>query len=284
MTLKEKKEKKDQFVVAYLCDLDATDGCVAQAQMLAQGLGKGLILLHISDSQYTRIEPEEAEKRLKEINAGVSDQLFHSYLALKGRSRDILHSLGEALNAVAIVAQMRAGEKDVKRPWHPSTLLKNLSLSRTAYMIVGQDFHPTGFDKVVMSVNQLQESKEKTLWASYFGRFFGSEIILYYRDYKDEYHKKQLTLNLNFTRKMFSHFGLTSSEHHSGDNRTPLDVQALGYAKECGCSMIICQTTKNKSFFEYFFGLEEEKVLKNMGSDCAALFLNPRDDLFVMCE
>jgi hypothetical protein len=62
-----------------------------------------------------------------------------------------------------------------------------------------------------------------------------------------------------------------------------LDLQALDYAEKENYGVVICQTTKDKSFFDMIKGLEEVKVLKKL-KDRPILFLNPRDDLFVLCE
>ena len=45
--MSENKEKKDQFVIAYLNNLDYTDSCIEHAVQIANILNKGLILIHI---------------------------------------------------------------------------------------------------------------------------------------------------------------------------------------------------------------------------------------------
>ena len=91
----ESKKKKDQFVVAYLPDLDKTQACLDYALQFAKILDKGLILLHISDDSLTQITTEQAEKRLKEINESLPENVFHSYVALKGKSESVLNAIGE---------------------------------------------------------------------------------------------------------------------------------------------------------------------------------------------
>ena len=113
------------------------------------------------------------------------------------------------------------------------------------------------YKKVLLTLNNARESKEKTLWASYFARFFGSEVTLFYHTYKDSFYQKQLNLNLAFARKMLGQFSIIPSNHKSEDRKTLLDLQALNYADKENYGVIICQTTKDKSFFDKIKGFHD---------------------------
>lgn len=277
------KQKKDQFVIAYLNNLEYTKTCVEHSMQIAQILNKGLILIHIHDPLFTNVTVEEAEIELQKINSQLPDTQMHSYISLKGNTKEIIGKLGQLLNAVLLVSSCNPKEKDKNKADNPATLLKNLETSRTAYMICHNENSKLDFEKVLLPLNNAKESKEKTLWASYFARFFQSEITLYYRRYKDAFFQKQLNLNLAFARKMLGQFDIIPSNHKSEDTKTLLDLQALRYAEENNYGVVICQTTKDKSFFDKLKGLEEVKTLKRL-NNTPILFLNPREDLFVLCE
>ena len=281
--MNQQKEKKDQFVIAYLNNLDKTSTCIEHSLQMAKILNKGLILIHIYDPLFTNITVEQAEEKLKELNSNLPDTQMHSYISLKGDTKEIISKLGQVLNAVVLVSSCNPNEKDKSKADNPITLLKNMEGSRTAYLICNQESCKTSYEKVLLPLNNARESKEKTLWASYFARFFESEITLYHRVYKDSLYQKQLNLNLAFARKMLGQFDIIPSNHKSQDNKTLLDVQALRYAESNDYGVVICQTTKDKSFFDKLKGLEEVKTLKEL-KDIPILFLNPRDDLFVLCE
>ncbi len=279
----ESKKKKDQFVVAYLANPYDASSCVEFALQFARLLDKGLILLYVCDQKQSAISVEEAEKRLVELNKTLPDNLFHSYAVLKGESRKVLNAIGEVLNAVLLVASCNPKAESKKAADAPRSLLSNLSQSRIAYLICRTQSKPREYKSVVLTLNQLRESKEKTLWASYLGRFAHSEVVLYYRRYKDAYFQKQLNLNIAFARKMFEGFAIAVRTFHSPDTKTALDVQALNYCESSSCDLLICQTTKDKGFIDRLLGLEEEKVLMRI-KDAPVLFLNPREDLFILCE
>ena len=279
----ENKQKKDQFVIAYIVSFESKHPCVDYAVQLARILGKGLILLYISDPSAHSLSTSEAEVKLKELNESLPEDLFHSYAALSGAREKVLNAVGELLNAVLLVSDCNPEEKDKHSPLYPQTQLDSLASSRVAYLLCPPESKPSNYDKVVLTLNNASESKEKTLWASYFGRFANSQIVLYYRRYKDEYHQKQLNLNIAFARKIFEQFKIPLITLHSENTKTQLDIQASDYAKENNCSLVICQTTKNKSFADRLLGLDEVRVLKNM-KKTPVLFLNPRNDLFILCE
>ena len=279
----ENKQKKDQFVIAYIVSFESKHPCVDYAVQLARILGKGLILLYISDPSARSLSTSEAEVKLKELNKSLPEDLFHSYAALSGAREKVLNAVGELLNAVLLVSDCNPEEKDKHSPLYPQTQLDSLASSRVAYLLCPPESKPSNYDKVVLTLNNACESKEKTLWASYFGRFANSQIVLYYRRYKDEYHQKQLNLNIAFARKIFEQFKIPLITLHSENTKTQLDIQASDYAKENNCSLVICQTTKNKSFADRLLGLDEVRVLKNM-KKTPVLFLNPRNDLFILCE
>lgn len=281
--MSENKEKKDQFVIAYLNNLDFAETCIEHSVQIAKILNKGLILLHIYDPLLTGVGVDEAERKLKELNSQISETQMHSYISLKGETKEVIGKLGQLLNAVVIVSSINTEETKKNKADNPITLLKNMEPSRVAYMICNQKRSIVDYSKVLLPLNNARESKEKTLWASYFARFFQSEITLFYRTYKDSLYQKQLNLNLAFARKMLGQFNIIPSNHKSEDRKKLLDLQALDYADKENYGVIICQTTKDKSLFDRIKGLEEEKVLKNL-KDKPILFLNPRDDLFVLCE
>lgn len=279
----ENKQKKDQFVIAYIVSFESKHPCVDYAVQLARILGKGLILLYISDPSARSLSTSEAEVKLKKLNESLPEDLFHSYAALSGAREKVLNAVGELLNAVLLVSDCNPEEKDKHSPLYPQTQLDSLASSRVAYLLCPPESKPSNYDKVVLTLNNASESKEKTLWASYFGRFANSQIVLYYRRYKDEYHQKQLNLNIAFARKIFEQFKIPLITLHSENTKTQLDIQASDYAKDNNCSLVICQTTKNKSFADRLLGLDEVRVLKNM-KKTPVLFLNPRNDLFILCE
>ena len=291
-----KGEYRDQFVIAYITDLNDYRDTVDWSIKFCNLLKKGLILLFVADKQYTQITTQQAQEKLKLINSGLSLPYMHSYAALNGKTRDVINNAGDLLNAVMVVTKCnngisssatdntgRSSVDKTKNPLHYNNILRDFRTSRIAYFVFGSYNADCNFGNVVLSMNAMKECKEKILWASYFGRFAGSVTHIYYRRYRDEYLQKQLNLNIGFLRKMFRKFGIETLNARSMEKKDKLDVQALDNAVGKKCDLCIFQTTKNKSYIEFFTGLPERKVLRTLDS-VPVLYLNQRDDLFVMCE
>ncbi|MFV0598619.1 MAG: hypothetical protein ACK5M0_02710 [Bacteroidales bacterium] len=285
--MSEKKEVKDQFIIAYLPDLDNTQTIIDNAICFAKMLNKGLILLYISDKAYKCVSITDAEILLKELSSKITGIGFHSYCAIEGQTKDIINKIPHLLSGVLLVSatedKTNAKVKE-KLASNPDIMLKNLYTSRIAYFISSQNLNSNlPFNKVVMTIDNMRESKEKVLWGSYFGRFANSEVIVYYHNYKDEFYRHQLHYNIKFVMRMFDNFKIKYNLHLSSNSKTFVDYQAIDYAKENNADLIICQTTKNKSWFEELFTLKERKVINN-SQQVPVLFVNPREDLFILCE
>ena len=59
--MNEKKEKKDQYIIAYIADFGRTEAVVTYAIHLSRMLRKGLVLLHICDPRHSALTPDDAE-------------------------------------------------------------------------------------------------------------------------------------------------------------------------------------------------------------------------------
>ncbi|MDO5760738.1 MAG: hypothetical protein Q4Q06_06915, partial [Bacteroidota bacterium] len=271
-----KGEYRDQFVIAYITDFEDYKDIVFWAKKFAIMLKKGLILLHISDEKYTNISTSEASKHLEQINKEIDIPYTHSFVALKGESKNIIYSTGELLNGVMLVSKVDNLSKSKNNPISVKNIIKNFYQSRIAYFLFASKGRQNNdFKEVVLSMDALKESKEKILWASYFGRFANSIVDIYYHRYRDEYLQKQLNLNIGFARKMFKNFNIETRNIHSLNRKTHTDIQSLDFAERENKDLCIFQTTANKGIIEFFFGLGEKKVLEKLDK-VPVLFLNRR--------
>lgn len=281
--MKENKEVQDQFIIAYLTDLERTEHIINNASAFARLLDKGLVLLFISDKRYTKVSTEEAQTKLKEINSTI-DLPFHSYIAIEGDTKKIIENIPYLFSGVLIVSDYSKEGQDRKMPNHYNHILKNFYTSRIAYFLIDQDYKKTvKYDSVLLTIEHFRESKEKILWASYFGRFASSELTLYYHFYRDDFYRRQLRFNIAFAKRMFDNFSLYYNYYQSRNLKEFVDHQAIRFAHEEDYDLIISQTTKNRDWTNLLFGLKERKTMLN-NHGMPILFVNPREDLFVLCE
>ncbi len=283
------KEKKDQFVIAYITDFDHTDTVLSYALYLAEMLKKGLILVHICDPKYSPLTPDEAEGKLqqllKELGSASNFQFPITYAALKGNTADVINALPALLNAVAIVVHV---DPEARRSSATSkkSILKNFAGCKTAFLVAQEPLHDSSRMKnVAMSIDFKKESKDKIIWSSYFPRFGGSTMHVLYYDYRDAFLRNKWYATMQQLHKLYSDLNIQHllSPHIISSKSTFTDVNALNFAAHEGYGMLIAVTTKEKDGLEFFVGVQEQRTIINK-QRIPILFLNPREDLYVLCD
>lgn len=284
------KEKKDQFVIAYLPCAEVADCVTAHAIHLAQMLKKDIILLHINDRRYrdTSVDAKLLEKLQSEINRRQDGTPHASYCLLQQPTRKAIAALGEVLNGVAVVAAVVPKARRHSAT-HYREVLRNFSECKTAYLTVQCDSvaaHHPNYDKVAFSVDYSKESKEKLIWASYFARFNQSHLDLFHHTYSDEGLRQKWHNNMRFLNKFFDGFGIRYQEHTLHQRQGLFAETAVVTAAHTeGCQLLISTTTdlRNKDLLDYLLGCAEQRTIRNK-ERLPILYLNPRDDLYVLCD
>lgn len=276
------KEKRDQFVIAYVADFERTETVRSYAEYMAQMLGKGLILMHICDPRYSKLSPDEAEQQLVQLKEQCT-AVPTTYAALKGDTREVISSLPTLVGAVAIVAQVVRGARR-SSALSRRALLRNFADCKTAFLVAQAPLTDKGrMAHVAMAVDFKKESKDKFIWSSYFPRFGGCRMYVLYYDYQDEFLKNKWYANMKQLHKLYSELGIGFEPHIIDSRSTYQDVNALRYAAAQGYGLLIAVTTKEKDGLEFFIGVQERRTIVNR-EQLPILFLNPREDLYVLCD
>lgn len=276
-------KQKDQFVVAYLSDLNQPLAVISHAFFLARMLHKGLILLHVSDAKYTPLLPADAELRLQQLRSTLPADADVTYAALKADTRKIISELPVLIGAAAIVCHVDVHARR-RSPSHPKELLRNFAACKVAYLTVQEPMQaPQGMPNIALSVDFKKQAKEKFIWASYFARFNNSTIHALHYNYKDEMLHRKWNDNMRFLHKLFSALGITFVPQAIPSKSTFEDVNALRYCVQQHFSLLISLTTDERDALEFFIGTQEQHIIAN-SPHLPILFLNPRDDLYVICD
>ncbi len=276
-------EKKDQYIVAYIADYDKADTVLAYSLMLSTYLRKGIILLRVCDPRYTSETTDEAQQQLIALKQRLPENVFSTYCALKGKTSEVIELLPKAFNAVAIAACVDKSNK--KSACHPKNVLRDFAKCKVAYLLAQEPpkDYPSVVGKVAFSLDFKKESKDKLIWASYFPRFFGSQLWVLSYNYTDEFLRAKWYSNVKFMDKMYANLGVTHKKADLGKPKSFIDVVALQAATQLGIGLLISTTTAERDVAEYFIGVQEDRTIANE-QKIPILFLNPRDDLYVLCD
>ena len=264
--------KKDQFIIACLDSAADAAAVLPYARHCAQRLHKGLLLLNVSK--------EGDNDWLKDFGL--------PYIGLKGDWKTAVDGLPTRLGGVlAIVAVDPAAPR--RQLAHPTTLLATFSDCKIAYLVVpaAHAALPTPHwpETAALTLDHRRESKEKLIWSSYFPRFFDSRLQVLIPDYRDAGLREKISNNIQFLKKIYKSLNIeyTLSSFHSSLSTThSLDRQAL---KHGGFDLLVAMTTdpRDRYLGDWLLGAPECRLLAHAGG-IPLLFLNQRDDLYVLCD
>ena len=267
--------KKDQFVIACLESPAAADTVLPYARYCAGRLKKGIIVLNVSKD-------------------GQSDWLKQyglPYVGLKGDWKTAIDGLPTAFGGVLAVAAV-----DRKAPRssiaNPATLLKNFADCKIAYLVVesgetgveSHTFHLSTF----LTLDYRRESKEKLIWGSYMVRFFGTKLTIATPAYQDACLREKVNNNILFMKKIYKSLEVdyTLQPFKLPRLTTPDQavLQTLPTSNAQHSNLLIAMTTdkRDRDLGDLIFGAPELKLVTSAHNPI--LFLNQRDDLYVLCD
>ena len=275
---------KDQFVIAYLSDLTMTREVVSHAVFLARMLNKGLILLYVEDHRHNNPAVDQATPTLLQIEAEHPD-VHPAHVAMKGNTREVIDALPTMLNGVIAVAGVNLTAHRGS-PTHPRQVLHLFGGCKIAYLTVqGPLTDPTTYRHVGYGIDFRKESKEKLIWASYFSRFNHSRLTMLHFDYGDEGLRAKWHNNVLFMNKFFNGLGVTYDQQSVSGRALFPETLVCDAAAHIGCGLLISVTTDTRDLdiIEWFAGTQERRTVRNPHR-LPVLFINPRNDIYVLCD
>ena len=275
---------KDQFVIAYLADLSMTNEVVSHACFLARMLNKGLILLYVEDSHHHNPTVAQATPTLLQIEAAHPD-VHPAHVAMKGITREVIDALPTMLNGVIAVAGVNSAARRGS-PTHPLQVLHLFGGCKIAYLTVQSLLtDPTVYTHVGYGIDFRKESKEKLIWASYFSRFNHSRLTMLHFNYSDEGLHTKWHNNVRFMNKFFNGLGVTYNQQSVSGHALFPETLVCDTAAHIGCGLLISVTTDTRDLdiFEWVAGVHEHRTIRNAAA-LPVLYINPRNDIYVLCD
>ena len=132
--------------------------------------------------------------------------------------------------------------------------------------------------QISLPVSFLVEDKEKAPFASAFGRFLKSKILIYApKDYGSK--AKQ---NINQMKTLFNSFALDYAEKQGKKDSFSIEREAAQNAEHDNCGMVIISASREYGLDDIIFGSKEKRILQK--TQIPILLINPRADLYVLCD
>ena len=167
--------------------------------------------------------------------------------------------------------------------FNPSRALQFIAPSRLPVMAVGEaPVRDPQWQNILLSVDVDLPAKEKALWAGYFNRYGKSNIHILHNEYQDSISKDKLSDLMDFINKLYENLEITPVPHIITPKAYNLDQYAVEHADDYQGAALVVMTTTHKTFIDRIFGTREKQLLANP-QNLPVLFINERDDLFVLC-
>ena len=270
--------KKDQFVIACVESPESAAVVLPWARHLAECLNhKGLMALHVSPDR------QQSDDWLKTLGI--------PYVSLQGDWHTAIEGLPTAFNGILAVTAVDTAAPRTSLT-HPKTLLREFKNCKIAYLVVSRllavdstspnsDFRLPTCQRCALTMTHRREGKEKLVWASYLARFVDSSVTIAHPDYRDGDLRMRWRNNMRFVEKMFSPLGIDYTAALLSRS-TRVDLAALD---ELHPDLLIARTTdtRERDFIDWLLPLPEYRLLTHP-SHTPLLFLNPRDDLYILCD
>ena len=186
------------------------------------------------------------------------------------------NSLTETLESAE--ASMIVFELSDKKPFNSISYLLKLSRKlRIPYIFVKEE-QEIKFDNIIVPITFLNEEKEKGRFANNLGRFMKSEIVLLRAN---DYGSKAQS-NTNAIKTLLDKYAIKYEEIKANKDSYKVEMEAVLTAEHYNAEMAIITASREYGLDDIIFGPKELHIIRK--AEIPVMMLNPRGDLYVLCD
>lgn len=252
------------MILVYLHSVSSPiDSLLISASKLAAGLKKELGVLLRSNGKEDEIYIKSEFERLN---------LHISKLEILSDEKIDFSIICEKLEASFLLVQWDLSKKNLKKG------LRSCRNLRIPYLFFKQDFSPLSFHKILLTVSFLPEDFEKGQFGSAFGRFLNSHITLFVaNDYG-----LRAKETANKMKQLFDKFSLSHTELKGKKDSYKIDKEGVFYSETNYFDIVFLSASREYGPDDLLFGPSEYHLIKK--SSVPLVVINPRDDLYTLCD
>ena len=246
---------------------------------------KNKIIVFTDDSSFGKAAFEHGKKLVQIFDAEIS------IVSLKEKKD--LKALFSAKNDNTLCFVMAVAHSKKDTFFHKKNARKWIKKSRIpVFTVENYESETNDYQQIILPLDINCQEKELALWASYFPAHFQKNcphipkenILLHiiYNQYKDEFLHKKVQDNIDFVIKMFDNLDV-SYKLHPFTKIDNIHTFGLQFAKNIKNSVLLYLMPEYNSLIDLLFGTVSNKLLGNK-EQIPVLFLNAREDIFVLCR
>jgi len=199
-----------------------------------------------------------------------------------GRIENEPNNTIKLLDVVFIVSEFPS--KNLSGLFKRNPIFKLLYKAKVPSFIIGEH---TSLDcdlkNIIVPVDYKKETKEKMIWASYFGRFNQAVIHLIVPKEKSESILRKIKATLLFTKKMYEQFSFDYKIVKTSSKSEAIKEESYLFSEKYKSDLILLLSHGNNSWYSNYFGPREIKkyLVKKKNP---ILFINPLKDYYLPCS
>ncbi len=252
--------------------------------LLAKAFNKDITLLAVVDENSSDDIMQSINNQLEALKQTFSSVHTPRILSMieQGILMPILKKTSDEIEAASVIMTMEKNSRI--RFYKDVQFIKETKQFKMPFLMVhSQEPHPEQSKIIYLPIGFRKEEKEKLVWASYFGRFNHSKIVLLKAKESDSTARARVQAHILFAKKLFDQFNLDYDIIASTKNSFGITKEALQFAHYEKKGIVMICTTKHYGPEEEIIGPPELKFIKNR-EQVPVFCVNPRQDLYVLCE
>ncbi|MDD4990606.1 MAG: universal stress protein [Paludibacter sp.] len=251
------------MILVQIQQIDTAKVLLQSASKLATQLGKTFSVLSFADSDTLIAKQREI----------LNDLLPGAPIIFRDSKSGILSLICEELEVSFLFIQLMVEKTKTIR-----AVLSDCRELRIPYLFYKDSFKALDLSRVILPIGFLEEELEKAQFAAAFGRFCGSEIKMLLAN---DYGSKAAT-NAQKMKDLFDKFDFKYSLDKATKDSFKVEIESIQVAENYQAGLIIVSASRDYGLDDILFGPKEYHVIKK--SDTPVLLVNPRGDLYALCD
>lgn len=276
-------ENKNNKIVLVPFDFsEVADYAVDHASAIAKQLNGRVLLLHVINKdtksylKKEKLSDDAINSKLKAFTELASEKynVKLEYLAKEG---SIFTTIGEVTKEVnASIVVMGTHGKVGLQYLIGSYALKVIENSPVPVIVVQERDLVSGYQDIVLPVDETPESKQKVKWAIHIAKMFNSTIHLFGVYHSDEFLMNEVDRNMAQIKSILSKNDISYTEKISPERGSGFAKDIVLYADYIKSDIILIMTNPDKLLPSFIISPWAEQVIFNT-SKIPVLCVNPVD-------
>jgi len=268
--------KKEILLVPY--DFSpVADIAINHATSMAKVLGMPVCLFHVFEKDLKLGEKEAVNNKINDIVNGLKEKhigIDISFLTKDGNIFTDIANAAELMNARFVIM----GTHGIKGMQHitGSYAMKVITKSDVPFIVVQNATNRSGYNNIVITIDETIETKQKIKWAVYIAQLFNSTIHIFYPNDNDEFIGGAIKRNVRQIKAIFEKNNINFVDVEADKKSGNFAKKTIEYAQSVEADLMVIITNPDQFLPSFVMTKSDEQILFN-NAGIPVMCINPRD-------